>query len=354
MPEVNVVVLFGGKSPEHDISLLSASEIIPNLRGIDGYSFYPVRIGRDGQWTLTEEESPDRIEDGPRVHLQASPNGAVQLIDSESRVTVDCVDLVLPVLHGVSGEDGVIQGYLDELGVPYVGCGVASSACAMDKDLAKRLLRADGFPVAKGLTVYRNEVDLDEIQNVLDLPLFVKPATGGSSIGVSRVDSWADLPGAISNAFNSSRKVLIEPEIVGSEIEVGVLEFADGSVKASMPAELNGTTESEGGFYDFESKYESDAVNASIPANMPSELIEHVQQMAVSVFRSLGCSGLARVDFFVSPEQVVINEVNTMPGFTTKSMFPLVWAASGLSYQQLLETLLRSGLSKASLESASS
>ena len=291
MTKINVVVLYGGKSPEHEVSVNSAREVLARLRGKDRFSFYPVRISTDGVWVA--EDGKGSV--GTPVRLALAHGGMVELRRSNTTECICVVDLVLPILHGPYGEDGVIQGYLEELGVPYVGCGVASSACAMDKDFTKRLLRADGFSVAGGLTAYEGRIRAEEIQDLLDLPIFVKPATGGSSIGVSRVEDWADLQGAVHRAFASSDKVIIEPEVRGIEVEVGVLEFPDGSVKASVPAQLNGTTNGDQQFYDFDSKYHSDIVSATIPADLPRELSEQLQSTAISVFRSLGCLSLIHI-----------------------------------------------------------
>lgn len=344
MTTINVVVLFGGKSPEHEVSVSSAREMLARLNEKDAFSFFPVRISTNGDWVAEGDVASVTTGEGTLVRLAPALGGAVELRQSITNERICSVDLVLPILHGPYGEDGVIQGYLEELGVPYVGCGVSASANAMDKDFTKRLLRADGFSVAGGITLYDDQIRVEEIQDLLELPIFVKPATGGSSIGVSRVEDWADLQGAVRGAFSSSAKVVIEPEVRGTEVEVGVLEFPDGSVKASVPAQLNGTTNGEQQFYDFDSKYHSDIVSATIPANLPPELSEQLQSTAIAVFRSLGCEGLARVDFFVSMQQVVINEVNTMPGFTSKSMFPRVWEASGYDFDQLVDILLRTSL----------
>lgn len=347
MSKINVLLLFGGRSSEHDVSVTSAGEMLSILRSKEAFSIYPVEITVEGNWMAVEDISPYKSPDkGTQVQLEVSSGGTVELRTVETRRSICTVDLVLPVLHGSFGEDGVIQGFLEELGVPYVGCGVASSACAMDKDFTKRLLRSDGFPVANGVTLYENRVHVDDVRGLLELPIFVKPATGGSSIGVSRVKDWNDLQASVSRAFASSHKVIVEPEIPGAEVEVGVLEFPDGSVRASVPAQLNGTTDGSEGFYDYESKYSSDVVSSTIPAEFPRELTEQLQATAISVFKSLGCRGLARVDFFVSPQQIFINEVNTMPGFTRKSMFPLVWKESGVPFEQLLDILLHTALGK--------
>ena len=266
------------------------------------------------------------------------------LYDVASGEPLTTVDAVFPVLHGKYGEDGTVQGLLELAGVPYVGPGVLASACGMDKEYTKKLVSAAGIPVTREVILDRARELTDAERDHLGLPVFVKPANGGSSIGVSKVTSWEELPAAVALALESDDKVIVEAELVGDEVEVGVLERPDGTVTASVPAKLNGTEDSAEGFYGFETKYLEEGVTASIPAPYSDELIAQLQQMAVTCFHALDCKSLARVDFFVTGRGPVLNEVNTMPGFTAISMYPQVWAATGLEYPQLLDTLVRTAL----------
>ena len=225
-----------------------------------------------------------------------------------------------------------------------MGPGVLASACGMDKEYTKKLVSAAGIPVTREVILDRARELTDAERDHLGLPVFVKPANGGSSIGVSKVTSWEELPAAVALALESDDKVIVEAELVGDEVEVGVLERPDGTVTASVPAKLNGTEDSAEGFYGFETKYLEEGVTASIPAPYSDELIAQLQQMAVTCFHALDCKSLARVDFFVTDRGPVLNEVNTMPGFTAISMYPQVWAATGLEYPQLLDTLVRTVL----------
>jgi D-alanine-D-alanine ligase len=254
------------------------------------------------------------------------------------------VDVVFPVLHGPFGEDGTIQGLLEMAGVPYVGSGVLGSAVAMDKEFTKKLLAAEGLPVGP-YAVVRAGASLSEAdQERLGLPVFVKPARGGSSIGISRVDDWAALPAAIAAARAADDKVLVEAAVPGREIELAVLEGLDGAPPdVSVPAEILLSDGRE--WYDFEAKYLDDVSALDIPADLPAGVTARLQELAARAFTALDCAGLARVDFFVGPgDRITVNEVNTMPGFTPISVFPRAWAASGLDYPALLDRLLRTAL----------
>jgi len=250
---------------------------------------------------------------------------------------------VFPVQHGRFGEDGTIQGLLELAGVPYVGPGVFASAAAMDKEFTKKLLRADGLDVGEFAVLHRgDDVSAADLQH-LGLPVFVKPARAGSSVGISKVSAWAELPAALDMAFAHDSKVLVEAAVSGREIECGVLEDAAGRPEASLPAEIRLVRGHD--WYDFEAKYLDDACEFDIPPNLPADVIAQVQDRACRAFTALDCAGLARVDFFLGGDGgVIVNEVNTMPGFTPISMFPRMWAASGVDYPTLVDRLIAAAL----------
>jgi D-alanine-D-alanine ligase len=255
---------------------------------------------------------------------------------------LESVDVVFPVLHGRFGEDGTIQGLLEMAGIPYVGPGVFASAAAMDKEYAKKLLRADGLTVGPFEVVRRGDVVSAVDFAHLGTPVFVKPARAGSSVGITKVREWADLPDAIDTAFEHDNKALIEAAVVGREIECGVLEDERGRPEASVPAEIRMVRGHD--WYDFEAKYLDDACEFDVPAHLSAELTRAVQDAACRAFTALDCAGLARVDFFVPDDGPIVNEVNTMPGFTPISMFPQMWAASGVDYPALLDRLIAAAL----------
>jgi D-alanine-D-alanine ligase len=256
------------------------------------------------------------------------------------------VDVVFPVLHGPYGEDGTIQGLLELAGVPYVGAGVLASAAAMDKEFTKKLLAAEGLPVGDWAVLRAGVPTLSEADRArLGLPVFVKPARAGSSLGVSRVDSWTDLDAAIDHARQTDPKVLVEAAVLGREIECGVLEYPDGRVEASPTAEIH--LGGDHTFYDFDAKYLEDVATFDIPADLPDGTAARIRDLSVRAFAALDAQGLARVDFFVRPDgEVVINEVNTLPGFTPISMYPRMWAAGGVSYPELITVLIRTALAR--------
>ena len=277
-------------------------------------------------------------------------SGEVAVFDAASAIAVlDSVDLVFPVLHGAYGEDGTIQGLLEMAGVGYVGSGVLASAAAMDKAFAKTMLRAAGLDVGRFLVLRPGEpVDDRELER-LGLPVFVKPARAGSSIGISKVRGYDELPAALKLAFEHDSKVLIEAAVVGREIECGVLQDADGSVSASLPAEIRLRPDFD--WYSFEAKYLEDASEFDIPADVGADAVRAIQDASCRAFRALDCAGLARVDFFLQRDgRLVVNEVNTMPGFTAISMYPKMWAETGVSYPELLDRLIATALSSAGAE----
>jgi D-alanine-D-alanine ligase len=247
------------------------------------------------------------------------------------------------VLHGPFGEDGTIQGLLEMAGIPYVGSGVFASAAAMDKEFAKKLLQADGLRVGRYAVVRRGQsVGMPALAH-LGLPVFVKPARAGSSVGITRVRDWAELPAALEYAFEHDDKALVEAAFSGREVECGVLEDADGRPEASLPAEIR-VVGAGHDWYDFEAKYLDDVCEFDVPADLPAETTAAVRDAACRAFVALDCAGLARVDFFVTDDGPVVNEVNTMPGFTPISLFPQMWAATGVAYPQLVDRLIAAAL----------
>lgn len=355
--KTRVAVVFGGRSTEHGISCVSAGSVLRALDP-DEYEVIPVGITREGAWVLADgDASALAITDrrlpeitganGSAVVLPGDPTarGLMVLDPVDGPRVLGSVDVVFPVLHGVYGEDGTIQGLLEMAGIPYVGANVFASAAAMDKEFTKKLAAAEGIPVGP-YVVLRNGMTLSEADKErLGLPVFVKPSRAGSSYGISKVSDWADLDAAIATAREIDPKVLVEAAIVGREIECGVLESeVDGAPEASVLAEVR-VTSGDHEFYDFEAKYVDDVCEYDIPAKLPESVTKQIQEYARRTFLALDCSGLARVDFFVTPDhEIYLNEINTMPGFTPTSMFPRMWAASGLDYPKLVDRLIRTAL----------
>jgi D-alanine-D-alanine ligase len=349
--KIRVAVVFGGRSTEHAISCVSAGSILGALDR-DQFDVVPVGITPEGRWVLAADdpaalEIRDRalpqVKDGTAVVLAGDPtaSGLVVVEPGDAVRTLADVDLVFPVLHGAYGEDGTIQGLLEMAGLPYVGAGVFASAAAMDKEFTKKLLAAEGLPVGEYTVLRRGEALPEAEKERLGLPVFVKPARAGSSFGISRVTDWADLDTAVAAAREIDPKVLVEAAVVGREVECGVLEGENwGPPEASLPAEIRVVRGHD--WYDFEAKYLDDACEFDLPADLTADLTARLREMACAAFTALDGAGLARVDFFVRPDgELVINEVNTMPGFTPISMFPRMWAATGMAYPDLLTRLIR-------------
>jgi D-alanine-D-alanine ligase len=353
---VRVAVVFGGRSTEHAISCVSAGSVLAALDPAR-YEVVPVGITPKGAWVITSGDPEalriagralPTVETGTAVVLPGDPTagGLVVVEPGEGATVLHGVDVVFPVLHGPFGEDGTIQGLLEMAGVPYVGSGVLGSAVAMDKEFAKKLLAAEGLPVGPYAVVRAGASLAGADRERLGLPVFVKPARGGSSIGISRVDEPAALTAAIEAARAVDDKVLVEAAVPGREIELAVLEGIDGAAPdVSVPAEILLTGGRE--WYDFEAKYLDDVSALDIPAGLPADVTARLQEMAARAFTALDCAGLARVDFFVGPGgEITVNEVNTMPGFTPISVFPRAWAASGLDYPTLLDRLIQTALTR--------
>jgi D-alanine-D-alanine ligase len=307
-------------------------------------------VGADDprELTIDERALPSVDASRPALALPGDPTrGGLLVLDPERAGEVFAgVDVVFPVLHGPNGEDGTIQGLLELAAVPYVGAGVLASAAGMDKEFTKKLLAADGLPVGDHVVLRPGVAALtpDE-RDRLGLPVFVKPARAGSSLGITRVTAWGDLDAAVATARQHDPKVLVEAAIVGREIECAVLERPDGTVVSSLPAEIR--IVGEAAFYDFDAKYLDDVCEFDVPAKLDDDVAAELRDMAVAAFRALDGQGLARVDFFVGPDAAItVNEVNTMPGFTPISMYPRAWAVTGTDYPTLLTTLVETALAR--------
>ena len=368
--KIRVAVVFGGRGPEHAISCASGGTVLACIDR-DRYDVVPIGILPDGRWVLTADE-PERlaITGGqlPSVEAVAEPGAAVlpwtaggsgALATKEPGAIpgeLGEVDVVLPMLHGPFGEDGTMQGLLEMAGVRYVGAGVLASAVSMDKEYMKLIFKAKGLPVGPFVVVRDRDwppgAAETERKRVLDAiselgwPLFVKPARGGSSIGTSRADDLAGLYESIETARRYDRKVLVERAIPGREVECAVLEGLDGAPPdTSLPGQLMVDGGEE--FFDFEAKYLDDANRMEIPAPIPADHLEEVRRLAAAAFEAVSGEGLARVDFFYTPDgEIVLNEINTMPGMTAASYFPKMWAASGFSLRELIDRLITTALSK--------
>ena len=343
-----VLVLFGGVSSEHDISLISAKSVIENIPK-DKYEPVLMGITKDGEWYLYNGDVEALPEDKwlqskenitpATISLSRADHGIVVFGDEVQKIRID---VVFPVLHGKNGEDGTIQGMLQLAGIPFVGCDMISSACCMDKVYTNTLADAAGIPQAKWLGVKEYDYSkekasiLARAEEYLGFPIFVKPANGGSSVGVSKATDKKSLDEAIIKAFKEDSKLVLEEGIVGAEVEVAVL--GNDEPVASVVGEVEACND----FYDFDAKYINSASNLYIPARLPEDKAEEVRKAAVNAYKALGCSGLARVDFFVrhSDGAVMLNEPNTIPGFTSISMYSKLFAASGVPYPELVDRLI--------------
>lgn len=334
-----ILVVFGGRSAEHEVSCVSAAAVVEALRQ-GGHEVEAVGIDRAGGWHLADPDARPLRPDGPEARFEV-PAGTVSA--GERTVTFDAV---FPVLHGPFGEDGTVQGMFEMAGIPYVGSSVLGSALGMDKEVAKRLFRQAGLPIPAYRLVRGPGFGedpggtVDRVVDALGLPLFVKPAALGSSVGVARAESEAEVKQGIEDAFRYGDKVLVEEAVRGREIEVAVLE----GPRASVPGEIVPTS----GWYDYRAKYEDDSARLLAPAPLTEPQGAQVQDMARRAFTTLECRGLARVDFFLEEggRGFLLNEVNTMPGFTPISMFPRLWQESGMTYPELVDELVRLALER--------
>lgn len=352
MTRLRIAVLFGGRSAEHDVSVMSARNVVEAIDA-DRFEVIPVFVTRDGRWLgqeLVDSRLPEAIPEGGS-ELAFLPGGRGRLLavtGAGAPRELPAIDLIFPVLHGLHGEDGSVQGFAEVLGVPLVGCGILGSATAIDKDVTKRLLAAAGLPVARFVTVQQGETpSFETVSAALGLPLFVKPARQGSSVGVSKVTTPDGFAAALAEAFRHDRKVLVEEFVKGREIELSVLERPDGELFVSLPGEI--AAADSHGFYSYDAKYiDADGAVLSVPAQLPEDDIARLQRVARDAFVSLGCDGMARVDFFMRGDgSLVVNEINTIPGFTDISMYAKALDASGIGYAQVIEALIAHGLARA-------
>jgi D-alanine-D-alanine ligase len=340
--KLTVAVVFGGQSTEHSVSCISAGSILSHLDP-ERFHAVPVGITHQGKWVMGDS-NPESLRIADRQLPTVADGTAITVTASPAEV-LSHVDVVFPVLHGAYGEDGTIQGLLEMAGVPYVGAGVLASAVGMDKIFTKKVLGASGLPNGDFVEVDRAATTLTQAErDRLGLPVFVKPSRAGSSTGITRVTDWADLDAAIATAREIDPKVLIEAAIIGREVECGVLEFPDGRIEASLPAEVR--IQADGpDWYDFEAKYLDAVTELDIPAKLDDDIIENLRATAVKAFKAVDGQGLARVDFFVREDgSLIINEINTMPGFTSTSAYPKMWAVTGVDYPTLLTTLVETAI----------
>ena len=354
--KINVAVIFGGKSSEHDVSLVSAYNVIKNIP-TDKYGVTCIGITKKGNWLYY----PGSYESIPTGAWESNPDCTHAFISVNpvyrGLITLDNgnyyhrkIDVIFPVLHGKNGEDGTIQGMFELAQIPYVGCGVLASASCMDKAFTHMILEANGIKTAKFDTVLYNDIlnldaEVDRVESNLKYPMFVKPANAGSSIGISKAYNRSQLLDAISLAFNHDTKVVIEETIVGREVEVAVMGF--NNLIASVPGEIE--TVSKYDFYDFKAKYEDKSTVLHIPADLDEVTIKKLQDTAKKAFKAMGCQSLSRCDFFVLENgDVILNEINTLPGFTPISMYPKLMNEIGIDYPTLLDTLITEAIEKRS------
>jgi D-alanine-D-alanine ligase len=335
MSKSRVAIICGGKSSEHEISCVSANGI---LNAIDRNKFEPVLIGitKSGKWLLLPDDSNFSIVNGA---LPTVPESGIEVSITSLGLVAGgkqlAIDVAFPVLHGPYGEDGTIQGLFEMIGIKYVGSGVLASAVSMDKSYAKPIFAAAGLSVAAGIVVTSKNF---ELPSSLTFPLFVKPARSGSSRGTTKVKQKSDLASAVEHALSFDTKVIIEQAVVGKEIECAVLQ-ADGKITASEVGQISISSKFE--FYDFQAKYLDNSMELIVPADLPAGVQSKIQQAAITAFNAAGCEGLARVDFFYSTQgEIIINEINTMPGFTPTSVYPKLIEKNGINYQELITKLI--------------
>jgi D-alanine-D-alanine ligase len=340
---LRVAVIAGGRSSEHEISLASARSVLEALDP-ERYEVTTVAIERSGRWAVEPEGG--RALERASVPGTQSPVASLPVVaDSAPAAALGAVDVALPILHGPFGEDGTVQGLLELAGVPYVGAGVAASALCMDKDLFKAVLRDRGIPVARNVTLRLG----DELRNPFGYPVFVKPARLGSSVGISKAHDEAELETAVALARRHDEKVLVEEFVAGTEVECGVL----GNLRPPPLASVVGEIVPHAEWYDYAAKYDEGGSDIVVPARLPDETAARVQELAIDAFVATECEGMARVDFFVRADgEVVVNELNTIPGFTPTSVYARLFDASGIPYAELLDRLIRLALERHERRSA--
>lgn len=347
---LRIAVLFGGRSAEHDVSVMSATNVMQALDPAK-YDAVPVFVTREGKWLLSAFEKGALTMPATGTELCLVPGGFGRMIAigaNGAASQMSKIDILFPVLHGMHGEDGSVQGYAEVARVPLVGCGILGSAVALDKDIAKKLLKEAGLPVARSTTFHKGtEPDFDALESELGLPVFIKPARQGSSVGVRKVSGSQEFAPALAEGFQHDDKLLAEEFIKGREIEFSVLEDATGNLFVSRPGEII-PAESHG-FYSYNAKYiDEDGAALKVPADLPQDIEDHMCQMAAAAFRAAGCDAMARVDFFLTADfKIYINEINTIPGFTNISMYAKAMGASGVSYPEVIDRLVAHGLARA-------
>ena len=355
--KIRIGIIFGGRSGEHEVSFCSASSIIKAIDK-DKYTVVPIGITKEGRWISPQDSKlalqSGKIEGKNSVILLNEPSGkSLICIDNNQRLdkslALEKLDVIFPVLHGPYGEDGTVQGLLELANIPYVGAGVAASAISMDKDLMKTIFQQRGLPILKWMTIKRKEWQKDKekilslIKNGFEYPLFVKPTNLGSSVGITKVHEKEELEGAIDLASSYDRKILIEEGLEGvREIECGVL--GNDEPRASVAGEVRPAGE----FYDYDSKYLDKETQLIVPADLPDGVSQEVQEIALRAFKAVDGAGMARVDFFVSKKEnrIYLSEINTIPGFTSVSMYPRLWEASGIPYSELIDRLIQLALER--------
>lgn len=347
---LRIAVLFGGRSAEHDVSVLSATNVMRAMAP-GKYDAVPIFITRDGQWLLGDFRDGvlSKPEKGTQICLVPGERGRLMAIPAGGApAELPKIDILFPVLHGLHGEDGAVQGLAEVARVAFVGCGILGSAAALDKDIAKRLLNEAGLPVARSVTIRRDEAPaFADLQRALGLPIFIKPARQGSSVGVGKVSAEPDYETALAEGFRHDDRLLAEEFMPGREIECSVLEDTEGGLFVSRAGEI--VPAGKHGFYSYDAKYvDADGAALKVPAELPREVEDGIRAMAAKAFRAVGCDGMARVDFFVMPDmRFVLNELNTIPGFTDISMYSKAMAASGVSYPEIIDRLVAHGLARA-------
>ncbi|PDT13676.1 D-alanine--D-alanine ligase A [Rhizobium sp. J15] len=351
-PSVNrlrIAVLFGGRSAEHEVSILSATNVMGALDPAK-YDAIPVFVTREGQWLLSSFGNGALATPSSGTEICLVPGGRGRMLAITAHGAPHAlpgIDILFPVLHGPHGEDGSVQGAAEVARVPLVGCGILGSAAALDKDIAKRLLRAADLPVARAVTIHEGSApSLDRLESELGLPLFIKPARQGSSVGVSKVHASQEFAAALAGGFRHDRTLLAEEFIAGREIEFSVLEDTAGELFVSRPGEI--VPAESHGFYNYDAKYiDENGAALKVPAELPPEIEAAMRDMAARAFRAVGCDGMARVDFFLTSDmRFVINELNTIPGFTDISMYSKAMAASGVSYAEVIDRLVEHGMAR--------
>lgn len=347
---LRIAVLFGGRSAEHDVSILSATNVVQALSPAR-YEVVPVYVTRDGRWLLAGHANGELSlpQAGTEIALLPGGRGRTVLLPPDGPARQGpTLGALFPVLHGLPGEDGAVQGLAEVARVPLVGCGILGSAVALDKSIAKRLLVEAGLPVARAVTIEPGAApSFADLRETLGLPIFVKPARQGSSVGVSKVTGEESYAAALREGFRHDSRLLAEEFVAGREIECSVLEDIEGGLFVSRPGEI--VPAESHGFYSYEAKYiDPEGARLNIPAVLPAELEGRMREMAKRAFRALGCDGMARVDFFVTAEmRLLVNELNTIPGFTNISMYAKAMAASGIGYAELIDRLVAHGLARA-------